>query len=173
MAVVSLWLVPTASDRPPLKQQIQTLAQQHHTAAFDPHVTLGSGSVQSIQALEPILTGMAAQAPDCFKLTAAGIQTSDRFSKTVFIQLEPTLRLTEWRDQLCTAVALPLEGFDPHVSLLYKDTDLPNKQAIAKTVSSPPSVLTFDELWAIASPNQFQSQTDVQQLSCIFKVSLG
>ncbi len=173
MPVVSLWLVPIASDRPHLTHQIQTLAQQHQTVAFDPHMTLCHGIVDSIDAIIPTLYRVAAKAPHQFELTTAGIQTGDRFSKTVFIQLTTTPTLAAWRNQLCAATDLPKSGFDPHVSLLYKAIDLSSKRAIAQTLPPPSPTLAFGELWVVTAPDPFQTQTDVQQLCCVFKTLLG
>ncbi|MGB3517254.1 MAG: hypothetical protein WBA43_12420 [Elainellaceae cyanobacterium] len=172
MVNLSFWLMPKEEHRIPLAILIEQLSDRFQSTPFTPHVTLGSGAVPwAIADLPAHLDPLVKTIPP-LSLKTEPPQTSDRFSKTLFIPLPTTPALTYLVTSLQQTVPASLTGCNqPHISLLYK-TGV-DAAAIAASLTLPLATVTFSELWAIAAPQQFESQADVQQLHCLYRGQLG
>jgi hypothetical protein len=167
MVKLSFWLVPCAHDFAILHQWIQRLSDRYQTHPFVPHLTLGSGTLPWAIAdfathLQPLT-----QALTPLTLPTGPLTAGDRFSQTLFIPLPLTDGLQTILTRLRQQVPTPLTDCPlPHISLLYK-TGGDLSEVLADPTPPLPQV-TFDALWAVATPPQFETQADVQQLRCLY-----
>ena len=173
MAQVSFWLVPAEPYRTDFQGLIQGLADAHQATTFLPHVTLYSGPMPEGVNLEQVLED-AVQGIPGFTLEVVDVRQSSVFAKTVFVQLRPS----DWLRRLAGQIrqALPdAAGYDlnPHLSLLYQTLDPELRQGIADQMALPHTQIEFDAVQAVAAPDSFQTQADVQQLRCLYCHSLG
>jgi hypothetical protein len=173
VAHVSFWLVPAEPYRADFQGLIQGLAEAYQATAFLPHVTLYSGPMPEGVNLEQVLGNVVRGIPR-FTLEAVGVQQSSVFAKTVFVQLRPS----DWLLRLARQIreALPdAAGYDlnPHLSLLYQALDPQRRQGIVDQVALPHTRIDFDQVQAVAAPDSFQTQADVQQLRCLYRHALG
>ena len=144
----SLWLVPAEPLRAILRSHIDDLAVTLGTPAFDPHVTLVSGIVESRTTSRAVERMAAAWAPLDVVAGPTG-HGPDRF-KTLFVEIDdPHVR------DLAAALAGELDMvFDPlalraHVSLAYA-TGLPadGRARLAEAHRFEGQTLRFDTLAA-------------------------
>lgn len=180
---LSFWLIPAAIARQPLQDLIDRLCDRYRTVSFIPHVTVFSGAhlfdphsvghssalslEQAIASLKPVY------------LSVAGLEHSDLFAKTLFIQFHNTPTIQHLADTIKHHIN-PQANFhlNPHLSLLYHHLPASERHQLTEELvhllrDDSPSGILFDELWAIAAPAHFASQSDVQSLKLQWKRQLG
>lgn len=117
--LASIWLQPAGEQKRLLQSLIESLAAQHGTVPFQPHLT-----VCGIPALTPANNDTAAEyvrrsRPLPFKLRRTGISYSTTTPfKAVVIDLENTLELGTFRKGL-RDITGGHEPEPPHISLVY------------------------------------------------------
>lgn len=143
-----LWLAPARPARQYFRRLIAGLARAHDAPAFEPHLTLGYCS-----AAMPADIGAAA-----IELPIAEIDSSAKFTKTLFVRF----RLTPALEKLRESLGMPARGFDPHLSLLYKHCSAKERARLAATVALPFSKVEFDTIQLVLCPSPTASRADVE-----------
>jgi 2'-5' RNA ligase len=160
-AIVAYWLIPAKPARSFFASTIAKLAARFDAPLFEPHVTIyaaGKGEDVPADVLNLALT-------DCtpFRLSVRYIQYSDEFTKTVFVQFEPSPPLSGLSSALRQASALHDEyQLNPHLSLIYKKMTRSTKIDVAASVSLPFTEVLFDSVRAVICPAQVRSHQDVE-----------
>ncbi len=151
---VAFWLVPSAQDRASLTPIVARLASEHSAPLFMPHVTLLSGTSSESLTTELCarVLGRAAHAP-AIQLAVRRVRHSDDFFETVVLELEEHAALGALRAALRVAAGAariePSEQpFQPHVSLIYKQSSKAERERIASTIEAP-SAITCDCVAAV------------------------
>ncbi len=116
----SVWLVPETSDKKYLEKIIEQLAAKYSSPIFVPHLTLlpdtNAGFNELKIAIEQIFKDMRV-----FKVSVEGINQSEAFFKTVFIEFKRDENLSELFKTFSQKTdGRDLSTFKPHVSLMYK-----------------------------------------------------
>lgn len=116
----SVWLVPQKNDEKELTSIIDNLAKENDSPVFTPHLTLIGDTDIGFEDVKSAVDEVFANQPQ-FKIKAQGLNQSEAFFKTVFIEFEinDTLRnlfqafsqRTDKRN---------IDNFKPHISLIYK-----------------------------------------------------
>ena len=119
---------------------IDRLAREQNAPSFAPHLTLGPGSAAQL--------ANATGAP--LELPVRALACSEQFTKTLFVRFAETPELAALRDSLGMEAA----GFDPHLSLLYKEMPLAEKEQLASAIALPFTSVTFDLIEAVRSPDE-------------------
>lgn len=159
--IVVYWLIPAEPARSFFASTIAHLATRFEAPVFEPHVTIyagENGDDTPAQFLSHALTGCKP-----FRLSARDIQYSDEFTKTLFVQFEPSPALTHLSRALQGASA----GHDdyelnPHLSLIYKKMTLAGKIEVVDSIKLPFADVLFDSAKAIISPPRVESRQDVE-----------
>lgn len=138
--LVVLWLAPAEPVRSFFQEMIDRLAREQNTPSFAPHLTLGPGSAAQL--------ANVTAAP--LKLPVRTLACSEQFTKTLFVRFVETPELAALRDSLGMEAA----GYDPHLSLLYKEMPLAEKEQLASSISLPFTSVTFDLIEAIRCPDE-------------------
>jgi hypothetical protein len=125
---IAYWLLPEPSTGEVFAEKIRELARKFHAPVFAPHVTVFIASEDSRRPAE-VLHELGAIMID---LTIHRIRFSQQFTKTLFVQFEPSVSLQEVGDTLWKATGSP-ERFviDPHLSLLYAKLPRQTKQELS------------------------------------------
>ncbi|HEV2841550.1 MAG TPA: 2'-5' RNA ligase family protein [Chthoniobacterales bacterium] len=160
-ALVAYWLIPAEPARTFFASLIAELAARFDAPPFEPHVTIyaaGDGGENADEVLNQALDGTKP-----IRLSIRDIQYSDEFTKTVFVQFEPSRALSELCQALQHASALHDEyQLNPHLSLIYKKMTLSTKIDAVASVRLPFTEVLFDSVKAIVSPAQVESREDVE-----------
>lgn len=151
MTVLMTWLVPAAgAARDYLAATIDTLAAEHGTPRFEPHVTMAGRFHSGEQAAARALTSIAAGVrPFGVRFAAAGHEQA--YFRALYLRAEPSRQLTALHKAARAAWALDARPYTPHLSLLYADIAEERKRAIAGALDIPlPLTIRIDaaELWA-------------------------
>lgn len=125
----SLWLTPTGPVQNRLSALIEDLSRRHHTPPFPPHVTLLGGI--STPRGEPLAAArQLAETIAPFELTFAGIAWRDIYFQCLFIDVEPSPELLTAGTAARHQLGMSEKPFHPHLSLLYGQLALHEKQAL-------------------------------------------
>ena len=172
MIVIAYWLVPSEPAHSFFRRIINDLARRFDAPVFEPHVTVHVGSDQT----EAAKKALAEVARDYRRigLTPRGIDHSDEFIKTLFVQFDMNAELRKIRD------IIREKGSDssqyelkPHLSLLYKKMRAAARRELAASINVPFSEVTFDAIKAVRCVSPTESRADVDSWRVLGAASLS
>jgi len=141
-----LWLIPQKAARDEFQKIIQNLSEAYGTPAFEPHVTLVSGLSGNE---EHLVKKIDAFARGKYSLSVAmkGIDYTHGFFTALFLNIPNTPAI----DQLHTQAREHLKPFGqgpyhPHLSLLYGNITVQEKERIIANLNLSPQTITLDKL---------------------------
>jgi hypothetical protein len=112
-------------------------------------------------AAELLKCALAGRGPYC--LSIEGIDCSEEFTKTVFVQFHSNEAMTELSANFRRASTFQNEyQLNPHLSLIYKVMPRETKAEIANSISLPFHEVRFDSAKAVISPAEIRSREDIQ-----------
>lgn len=151
---VAFWLVPAEPVRSWVQQQIDWLAERFSAPTFLPHLTLYTCQ-RSVAGQElAALAGLARQSRP-LTLQSAGLSTTDRLTQTLVMRFAADESLLTMHRTLREAVQRPSPyQLEPHLSLLYMDLPDEERQRLTLEQEFPYDTVRFDELRAVAIPEQ-------------------
>jgi len=159
--VIAYWLVPSDSAHSFFQAIINDLASRYDAPVFEPHVTIYVGA-DRVDAAEEALRNAAR----LFKrtgLTPLGVDQSNEFIKTLFVQFAMSAELRQINHSIRDVAtdSMPYE-LKPHLSLLYKNLAVASRRQLAASISVPPSEVAFDAIKAVRCVSPTQSRADVE-----------
>ncbi len=147
----AVWLCPAEPAHSLLQATIEALSARHQAPQFPVHMTLFSGHYRRISTLRAKFhTAADALAP--LDLEVLGIAKSEQFFRTLYLRLSHPPELEHACAQLRQALD-PESHYElrPHVSMLYKRTDEPEREQLQTDVDLGLTAIPFDTL-VLATP---------------------
>ena len=158
--MVAFWLVPARAERDRLASLIAGLAARFDAPVFEPHVTLFGGKIAEEKAAD-VLQRCDFAMP--IELEIAGVEFSEKFTMTLFVQFRSSQRASELSAAIKTAAEIESDyEFNPHLSLLYKEMPEREKAAAALTIELPFDRVAFDGVKAIVTPAGIKTRAEVE-----------
>ena len=159
--VIAYWLIPSEPAHSIFQQIVNDFARRYDAPVFEPHVTVHVGADQA-DAAEKAL-GEAARKCKLIVLTPLGIDQSDEFIKTLFVQFAMSVEVRKIGDVIREA-ANDSSHYElkPHLSLLYKTLPAATRRELAASINVPFSEVTFDALKAVRCVSPTESSADVE-----------
>ena len=159
--VIAYWLIPSQPAHSFFQRIINDLARRYDAPLFEPHVTLHVGADRADAAKKAL--GAAERECKLIGLTPLGIDQSDQFIKTLFLQFAMSVELRKISD-IIREGANDSSAYElkPHLSLLYKNLAAPSRRQVAASISVPLSEVTFDTIKAVRCVSPTQSRADVE-----------
>ena len=118
----SIWATPANIDGQYLSQIIQELSNTFDTCKFQPHCTLLSRIDLPLKNLIRLVKSIS-QGISPFTVKVEKIDYSQSYDKTLFIQLYNNKSLSLLQQSIQNGFGMDFHyQFDPHISLIYKDT---------------------------------------------------
>jgi hypothetical protein len=158
--ILAYWLIPEEPTRSHFSAIISDLAARFDAPIFEPHVTAyvtGATNEDPGAVLELALKDLGG-----YRLSIRGLDYSDKFTKTVFVQFEPDAALLRLSLDLRRASAVQNEyELNPHLSFIYKTMARETKRDLAASIRLPFSEVEFDLIKAVISPAKIESREDV------------
>jgi hypothetical protein len=159
--VIAYWLIPSEPVRSFFQRIINDLARRHDAPVFEPHVTVHVGTDQA-HAGENALRETARQCK-LVRLRPIGIDQSDEFIKTLFLQFAINAELRQINDLIRDATNNSSEyELKPHLSLLYKNLPAATRNELLASIIVPFSEIAFDSLQAVRCVSPTQNGADVE-----------
>jgi len=171
-SVIAYWLIPAESAHRFFRRLIKDLARRYDAPCFEPHVTIYVGANDANAAEKAILK--AAREWQTINLKALGINHSDEFIKTLFVQFAMNRKLRQLHQTIRNA-AQDLSGYElnPHLSLLYKNMPATARRQLAASIKIPFSEVIFDSLKVVRCISPTQSGAEVEGWRVLTAKSLG
>lgn len=166
------WLIPAEPVQAHLVSIVRELAQKYHAPVFEPHLTLFSNSETEEHTRDVLRRVAAAHSP--VELSVSGIEHSEKFTKTLFVQFSRNEAAQRLSDSVRAASSDPEQEyeFNPHLSLIYADLATETKAAEARRVRLPCDRIRFDAIAAIDFPTPIKTAADVEAWRMIAKTKL-
>jgi len=168
----SVFLTPAREDFAYLDRLIRETCAGFDLPPFEPHVTLYSGMFSDTALLRSAMEAAVAGVPP-ITLAVRGIGCTPEYFKTLFIEFEehPLLRhIHDRMKQECSDLD-PYE-FAPHLSLLYADLPLGEKEALTARTLIDRSELHFDQVKIVTPLNRVEGWRDTMQWQTINRTKL-
>jgi putative hydrolase of the HAD superfamily len=173
MMRVAIFLAPAADDFRYADGIIGELSARLDAPLFEPHLTVCSGLCSD----PGLLSGVVAEAAEVLpplSLRVKGVGCSEAFFRTLYIEFEPDPFLNGLRERVGIMVEQPDGGtFLPHLSLLYREMPLAEKEALARRLRLNRTELTFDSLKVVTPANIREGWRDTRRWKTLSRVQLG
>jgi 2'-5' RNA ligase len=159
--IITYWLCPAEPERTHFAAIIGELAARFDAPVFEPHVTI---YVTSADRENPdAVLDQVVNRQRTFRLYLRGLDYSDKFTKTLFVQFGPDTELAQLSEDLRRAsVSRSDYQLNPHLSLIYKDIDDETKRRLAASITLPFTDAIFDSVKAVLSPAEIKSRQEVE-----------
>ena len=170
--VIAHWLIPAEPAHRFFQDLINDLARRYDAPVFEPHVTIYVGADRADAAKNAL--GDATRECKLIGLTPLGIDQSDEFIKTLFLQFAMSAEL--WKiNNMIREVANDSSQYElnPHLSLLYKNLAAPTRRELAASINVPFSEVTFDAIKAVRCVSPTKSGADVGAWHVVAAASLS
>lgn len=169
----SVFLTPAKEDFIYAESLIQRLSSEYDAAPFEPHVTVFSGDLDDPEALMSLLLRLT-RGVKPFCLRVKGIGCSEEYFRTLFVEFEESPALQDIYRAVREGVQKE-SGYRlvPHMSLLYKEMPLTQKEALAKRVSFDREEVLFDCLKLVTPENRLEGWRDTACWKSLLRVSLS
>jgi 2'-5' RNA ligase len=159
--IMTYWLMPAEPARKYFASLISDLANRFDAPAFEPHLTVYVTKMENVrpdELLKRVLAGCGA-----YRLSIGGVDYSDEFTKTLFVQFQPNEELSRLSASFRRAAGSRNEyQLNPHLSLIYKTMSRERKEEIASSLSLPFDKVLFDSAKAVISPVHIKSRKEVE-----------
>ena len=170
--VIAYWLIPSEPARSFFQRIINDLARRCDAPVFEPHVTIHVGADRADAAENAC--GDAAREGKLIGLTPLGIDQTDEFIKTLFVQFAMRAELQQITDMIREAANDSSRyELNPHLSLLYKNLATPTRRELAVSTNVPLSEVTFNAIKAVRCVSPTKSGADVEAWHVVAAASLS
>ena len=170
--VIAYWLIPSEPAHSFFKQIIKDLARRCDAPVFEPHVTIHVRADRADAAGNALED--AARTCKPIGLTPLGIDQSDEFIKTLFVQFALSAELRKINDVIREAANDSSQyELKPHLSLLYKKMETAARRQLAASINVPFSEVAFDAINAVRCISPTQSRADVEAWHVVAAASLS
>ncbi|HEX4946917.1 MAG TPA: 2'-5' RNA ligase family protein [Blastocatellia bacterium] len=163
----AIWLLPERKIKEKLARLIHSLSHTVGAIPFAPHLTLCSGTNESEGRIQAVLQTAISGLP-ALSLRVTGVNVSADFFQTLFLEFAANDALLQLHAQLRQALTpQKTTSFHPHLSLLYYDADLAEKERLRALVPTIPETITFDRVSLVVttSPQGWRDIASWKRLS--------
>lgn len=159
--VIAFWLIPCEPAHSFFQRIINDLARPYDAPVFEPHVTVHVGADQADAAAKAL--EKAATECELVRLTPLGIDQSDEFIKTLFVQFAMTAELRDI-NRIIRHSANDSSHYElnPHLSLLYKNLPAATRSELAASITVQFSEVTFRTIKAVRCISPTENRADVE-----------
>ena len=170
--VIAYWLIPSELAHSFFQRIINDLARRYDAPVFEPHVTIHVGPDRADTSESAL--GDAERECKLIGLTPLGIDQSDEFTKTLFVQFAVSAELRKINDIIRQAADDSSHyQLKPHLSLLYKNLAVATRRELAASINVPIPEVTFDAIKAVRCVSPTKSRAEVEAWHVVAAASLS
>jgi len=168
----SVFLTPSGADFTYTANLIREMCGKFDGPAFEPHVTVYSGVFSDLDTLKKLVSA-AVSGIRPFSLRVRWVGCGEEYFKSLFIEFEEDPVLRKIHERMRAGVETESAyKLVPHLSLLYSDMPLRNKEALAKRVDMDRDEIHFDRVKIVTPRNREEGWRDTGQWQTLFHVRL-
>ena len=170
--VIAYWLIPSEPAHNFFQRIINDFAGRYDAPVFEPHVTIHVGADRADAAKNAL--GDAARECKLIGLTPLGIDQSDEFTKTLFVDFPVSAKLRNINGIIREAANDSSHyQLKPHLSLLYQNLAAPTRRELTASINVPLFEVTFNAIKAVRSVSPTESGADVEAWHVVAAASLS
>ena len=170
---VSVFLIPSDDDYRYTEGLIRHVSDRLAAPRFMPHLTLCSGTTENHELLIETVEKIA-RSSSPFTLPVAGVGCSDDYFRTLFMEFRETPFLTGMHNRLGEQIRRRAgSAFRPHLSLLYREMPLEEKEALARTIRLDRDRIHFDGIAIVTPGNDDDGWRDTHRWQVLFRGKLS
>jgi hypothetical protein len=170
--VIAYWLIPSEPAHSFFQRIINDLARRCDAPVFVPHVTIHVGADRDHVAKNALRD--TARECKLIGLTPLGIDHSEEFIKTLFVQFAMSAELRKTNDIIRQAANDSSRyELNPHLSLLYKNLAAPTRRELTASINVPLFEVTFDAIKAVRCVSPTESGADIETWHVVATASLS
>ena len=170
--VIAYWLIPSEPEHSFFQRIINDVARRYDAPVFEPHVTIHVGADRADAAKNAL--GDAARECKLIGLTPLGIDQSDEFTKTLFVDFPVSAELRNINGIIREAANDSSHyQLKPHLSLLYQNLAAPTRRELTASINVPLFEVTFNAIKAVRSVSPTESGADVEAWHVVAAASLS
>lgn len=159
--ILACWLIPAEPAHSYFRSLIGDLAICLDAPEFEPHVTFYVTKAAGENPAAVFQKELSNLKP--LRLFVAGLEQSEKFTKTLYVQFNPDPALQRLSDQLRAASISQIEyELNPHLSLIYKTMTSETKRQIMNSLDLAFTEVEFDSVKAVICPARIESREDVE-----------
>lgn len=164
----AIWLLPAQHDREELQNRIQLLNHRYGAVPFEPHLTLFAGADQPLPTIQAAIEIVCRDVTP-FTLLSTGLQVSPNFFQTLFVEFAPHPILLALAEQLRQELApFSTRRFHPHLSLLYHEMPLHEKEALHAELQWEARAIPFDAVRVVFPPPGERGWEDIARWRTVY-----
>lgn len=167
----SFFLTPAADDCAYAGLLIREIGAAYDAPPFEPHVTLHTGPFSALPPLREAVAAAVAGVPP-LTLRVMGVGCSAEYFKTLYIEFEESPLLSMLHGRLRAGCGDSGYELHPHLSLLYGEMPLREKEALAQRVQLDRTEFHFDEVKIVVPRNADLGWRDTGQWQTLFRARL-
>ena len=165
---LAFWLMLSADAKPFFVSLVEELARRLDAPVFEPHVTLQGAEMDLGEALALMEKVAANHSP--LELQIAGIECSEKYTKTLYVQFRQSDEASAISDAIASDSGYE---FDPHLSLLYKTMAEAQKEELAREITIPFAQVRCDAVKLVSVPRPIKGPEDVDAWRVLAEQPLG
>jgi hypothetical protein len=170
--VIAYWLIPSEPAHSFFQRIINDLARRYDAPVFEPHVTIHVAADRADAAKNAL--GDATRECKLIRLIPLGIDQSDEFTKTLFVDFSVSGELRKISGIIREAANdLSHYQLKPHLSLLYQNLAAPTRRELAASINVPLFEVTFNAIKAVRCVSPTESGADVEAWHVVAAASLS
>ncbi|HET6420768.1 MAG TPA: 2'-5' RNA ligase family protein [Geobacteraceae bacterium] len=168
----SVFLTPSGADFAYTANLIREMCGKYDEFPFEPHVTVYSGTFSDLDRLKKLLSSAVAGIGP-ITLRVRGVGCKEDYFKSLFIEFHENTALRGIHERIRAMVETE-SGYElvPHLSLLYSEMPLTEKQALAKRVIPDREVILFSSVKIVTPRNPKEGWRDTGQWQTLFRILL-
>ena len=166
---VSFWLLPGPEAAAALEPLSAAACQSLPAASLPLHITLCSDRIDGPATAIDRLQRFADQCSP-LQLSPSGISATSRFTQSLILRFTPESEavLQAWVQPLRDTATVQANGrIDPHLSLLYSQAPLKQRQSLAGRLAAPAGPLLFDQVSVVSHPGAINTPADIAAISTL------
>lgn len=168
----SFWLIPERTRYHEFAELSELLSVNRDVSRLDPHVTLFVGRMKNLESPAGLIQDVFSESR-FLTLITSGISWAEKFSKSFYIEFEPSQELTRLHQLLCEKLTNPLDyRLHPHLSLFYQQGNMLQKARLAETLTDYGRKISFDRLRVTSHPEIIRTENDIGAFEMITEFSL-
>lgn len=169
----SVFLTPAPADFAYLAGVIRELSSKFDVTPFEPHVTVYSGEFPDPALLvKGLVEGVAGIPP--LNLRVRGIGCTPEYFRTLFVEFEEDRQLRLLHDRIKAGCGVDTGyALFPHLSLLYAELPLREKEALARRTAIDRATIRFDGVKVVTPQNAAAGWRDTLRWKTLWRERLG
>jgi len=169
----SVFLCPSDADFEHTSTLIRELCEKYGEHPFEPHVTVCSGGYDDLGVLKRTVSAAVFDI-QTLSLMVKRVGYSKAYFRSLFIEFEENSMLLKIRERMLSGLETePAGKYFPHMSLLYREMPLCQKQELADCLVLDRLSIHCNEVKIVTPRNQELGWRDTGQWQTLYHVRLG